>query len=122
MTDHTIKPPIGVVQLYWDFFNDGLDIHGQDGTKAAEYAAEKVAQWAADQELKACCKWMSSRYGEESKAMGLLRAARRPKPLSLKEQAFAALQNSHVDPVDETLQLSADAELIIRRALENLND
>jgi hypothetical protein len=50
------------------------------------------------------------------------RAARRPKPPNLKERAFAALQNSHVDPVDGTLQLSADAELIIRRALENLND
>jgi hypothetical protein len=127
MTDHSIKPPIGVVQLYWDFFNDGLDIHGQDGTKAAEYAAEKIAQWGADQELEACCEWIDTPAvfqtlvwnGKESDR---LRAARRPKPPSLKEQAFAALQNSHVDPVDETLQLSADAELIIRRALENLND
>jgi hypothetical protein len=38
----------------------------------------------------------------------------------LKEQALTALKDSPVDPVDEMLQLSADVELIIRRALEAL--
>jgi hypothetical protein len=51
-----------------------------------------------------------------------MRETRRPKPPSLKERALLALRDSPVDPVDETLQLSADAELIIRRALEALDD
>jgi hypothetical protein len=79
-----------------------------------------AAQWGADQELEACCAYMQHEdfHGFATE----LRAARRPKPPSLKEQALDALRDSPVDPVDETLQLSADAELIIRRALEALDD
>ncbi len=48
---------------------------------------ERAAQWGADQELEACCEWM------KNASLGLnvntnayqLRAARRPKPPSLKE-------------------------------------
>jgi hypothetical protein len=81
------------------------------------YIARQSAQWGADQELESCVKWLLER--EYYTPFNGLRAARRP---SLKEQAFAALKNSPVDPVDETLQLSADAELIIRRALESLSE
>jgi hypothetical protein len=50
----------------------------------------KLAQQIADQELKACCKYMKHEdfHGFASE----LRAARRPKPLSLKEQALVALE------------------------------
>jgi hypothetical protein len=75
---------------------------------------EPEIQAAADQELEACCEWLDkSTVGMAE----LLRAARRPKPLSLKEQAL------------EELDLTADsngAELsptqvdLIRRALEAL--
>jgi hypothetical protein len=80
----------------------------------------KASQWGADQELEACCNWITN--CEEPFDELDLYNARRPKPPSLKAQAFAALKNSPVDPVDETLQLSADSELIIRRALSLLND
>jgi hypothetical protein len=81
----------------------------------------KAAQWGADQELEACCEWFSADVvSEVIDVVSELRADRRPKPPSLKEQALAALRDSPVDPVDETLQLSADAELTIRRALEAL--
>jgi hypothetical protein len=84
---------------------------------------DQAAQWGCDQELEACCEWFSAdAVSEVIDVVSELRAARRPKPPTLKEQAFAALRDSPVDPVDETLQLSADAELIIRRALESLND
>lgn len=74
----------------------------------------------ADQELEACCEWLDERAVLNGATA--LRTARRPKPPSLKEQALDALRDSPVDPVDETLQLSADVELIIRRALEALDD
>jgi len=86
-----------------------------------DHIANEAAQWGADMELEACVEWLDQNCGRWEIPVSL-RAARRPKPPSLKERAFAALKNSPVDPVDETLQLSADAELIIRRALEALDD
>ena len=59
------------------------------------YIAAQAAQWGADQELEACCDhvdWVIG--GLESKE---LRAARRPKPPSLKEQALALLDKAE-DP------------------------
>ncbi len=75
--------------------------------------ARHAAQWGSDQELEACCEWLSvpcPTYGRE------LRNARRPTPLSLKEQALIAL---------ESLQhRTTDPNIIepIRRALEQLDD
>jgi hypothetical protein len=52
-----------------------------------EWMATQAARWGADQELDACCEWLKS-VGLHTYA---LRAARRPKPPTLKEQAkFAA--------------------------------
>jgi hypothetical protein len=53
-----------------------------------EYVAEKSAQWGADQELEACCEWTAIVGGADA-----LRAARRPKPPSLKEQALEQLRD-----------------------------
>ena len=48
-----------------------------------------AAQWGADQELEACCEWLSSHcYPGLAQR---LRAARRPKPPSLKEQGLESL-------------------------------
>jgi hypothetical protein len=60
----------------------------------SEFIATRAAQWGSDQELEACCEyieqWVPSIDGlDPSKC---LRAARRPKPPSLKEQAFEAQQ------------------------------
>jgi alpha/beta superfamily hydrolase len=51
-----------------------------------------AAQWGADQELEACCAWLKG-YSYSGMVIEL-RAARRPKPLSLKEQALSLL-NKH---------------------------
>ena len=55
----------------------------------------KAAQWGADAELEACCEWLGgcgcNSYGRE------LRAARRPKPPSLKEQALTVLEDANLD-------------------------
>jgi hypothetical protein len=74
--------------------------------------ARHAAQWGADQELEACCEWLVSEgwFKYEHEAVEDLRAARRTKPPSLKEQALARC-NDYIDP-----------DGIIRRALEALDD
>jgi hypothetical protein len=73
-----------------------------------------IAHWGADQELEACCEWLSvpcPSYGRE------LRNARRPKPPSLKEQALDELHISF-----DRGYLKEGAADTIRRALEQLDD
>jgi len=77
--------------------------------------ATRAAQWGADTELDSSNSWLVlNGYGE---AASRLRAARRPKPPNLKEQAQDSLQiimkGYYGDP--------AHADLI-RRALEQLPD
>ena len=69
-----------------------------------------VAQWGADQELAECVGWMSNR----SSLTEELRAARRPKPPSLKEQALALLQPG------EPRLFNSEMQDTLRRALEAL--
>ena len=77
--------------------------------------ATKAAQWGADQELEACVEWVANNISAPEAAE--LRAARRPKSPSLKEQALAVIENSaicdHLSPRDSAT---------IRRALEALDD
>ena len=78
---------------------------------STKYAlARKAAQWGADQELEACCELTRDNDGYD--AAIALRAERRSKPQSLKEQALAAAAELEgFKGVD-----------IIRRALEALPD
>jgi hypothetical protein len=109
MTD-PITPPPELVQQ-WIREEDGL-----------QHVTTRAAQWAADQELEACCKEMKSLpnplgipFGEM--VSNALRAARRPKPSSLKERALhelAAVYNR-----DEIDDIAYEA---IRLALEALPD
>ena len=79
-----------------------------------DYIATKAARWGADQELEACCNWLGP-LG--IKGGNNLRAARRPKPPSLKEQALGALNLMlmFVPPGNQLEQGDT-----IRRALEAL--
>jgi hypothetical protein len=77
--------------------------------------ATQAAQWGADQELEACCEWLDREgWSGESRQ---LRAARRPKPQSLKEQALDELHISF-----DRGYLKEGAADTIHRALEQLND
>jgi hypothetical protein len=76
-----------------------------------------AAQWGADQELEACCEWLECNYNYPQ-VNHPLRAARRPKPPSLKEQALEALE-ALPTPAG---QVTADRLATIRRALEALDD
>ena len=75
------------------------------------YIAIRAARWGADQELEACCEWIPKRTSWDAEQ---LRAARRPKPPSLKQQALDELVAAErLYPADWST---------IRRALEALND
>jgi hypothetical protein len=92
------------------------------GVDELDFLAQRGAQWGADQELEACCEWVKSK--QTYWAHDELRAARRPKPSSLKEQAMQALcrfmaSEGHEDCTEEEV---ADDFTTIRRALEQLPD
>jgi hypothetical protein len=72
-----------------------------------------AAQWGADQELELCCEWLT--VNDYDFIPLDLRAARRPKPPSLKQQALETLKY----PKDLWSEAEVDT---IRRALEALPD
>jgi hypothetical protein len=76
--------------------------------------ATQAAQWGADQELDACCEWIpkNTPWDEDN-----LRAARRPKPLSLKKQALDAWDRLRNEAWCEEIDFDLD---FVRRALEAL--
>jgi hypothetical protein len=81
----------------------------------SDYAVfTKVARWGADSELEACCELMDDWGLDEAD----LRAARRPKPPSLKEQALAELDR--IPTHDNEGRTWGVDVFIIRRALEAL--
>jgi hypothetical protein len=108
------KPP---PKLVGDWLTEAADLHLLIPSNL-DYLATSAAQWGADQELEACVKLASEMLQDGNS----LRAARRPKPPSLKEQALARTDAILNGPnrallveVRETLELN-------RRALEALNE
>ena len=80
--------------------------------------ATLAARWGADQELEACCAWVSQwcgRWPDGARPEDELRAARRPKLSSLKEQALAAL-----NVIEDRMLGPTTEEKLIRKALEAL--
>jgi hypothetical protein len=106
---NSITPPPELVQQWEEQFLERPTING---CYVQSYIAAKAAQWGADQELEACCKWTAIVGGAEA-----LRATRRPQPPSLKEQALAVLTQYMTG---ETI-LTKDSVDTIRRALEALD-
>ena len=115
---HPITPPPELVaQWLGTYF--GTTVTGEvSGVAKVELAlATQAARWGADQELEACCEWLEN----QPQWMEDLRAVRRPKPPSLKEQALAVLEEEPED-AKELIVFDTDQVNIIRRALEALND
>jgi hypothetical protein len=112
---HPIIPPPELVQQWWE----EADQYQDDPKTYFDYVATEAAQWGADQELEACCHCFA-RDLRESLALEL-RARRRPKPLSLKEQALETLQRLSKDGYPCNYQEDSDWDTI-RRALEQLDD
>jgi hypothetical protein len=105
MTDNNLIPPPELVQQWADML----------ASRSDEAVFSLAAQWGADQELKACIDWISVWHGLEHPELliELLRAARRPEPSSLKEQALAVLDDAELDAAHYNILL---------RALESIND
>jgi hypothetical protein len=110
---HPITVPIGSIT----FWKISYRATCQEDISETEYIATQAAQWGADQELEACCEWIVQNCGKLHwwEIPVSLRASRRPKPPSLKEQALALI-NSNKPYLDDT------AMDTIRKALEQLND
>ena len=81
-----------------------------------DFIATQATRWGADQELEAMLAELKALHLPDGYA-ARLRAARRPKPPSLEEQALLV-----IDTAVNDYRMSSDAASIIRRALEALND
>jgi hypothetical protein len=79
-------------------------------------------QAGADQELEACCEWVGCMFHGHKTWSDELRAARRPKPPSLKEQALKDLTVMTTVPpgMDPLSPETTERISRIRRALEAL--
>ena len=81
---HPITPPPELVDKWHDqWLNAWVSARN---IRANQWIANQSAQWGADQELEACCEVM--RVNGNYVSDGVLRAIRRPKPPTLKEQAL----------------------------------
>ena len=121
MKEHPITPPPELVQAFLR-----SNPHTPAEMTYEQVIATRFAHWGADMELEACCEWLRHDL-DAYELVGLravyldhnLRAARRPKPPSLKEQARAELDRLiALIPTKGALAM-ADP---IRRALEALPD
>ena len=119
---HPVTPP---PELVGDWLTEAADLHLLTPANL-NYLAARAAQWGADQEREAIEHWLiTGPYGASiactaQNLIADLRAARRPKPPSLKEQALEAFERfigSNNGIVDDMRDGS-----LIRRAIEALPD
>lgn len=99
MTDqqHPITPPQCLINQWWE------DAPEDDELEFTKYVAIKAAQWGSDQELEECCAWLDEHLAYENNVTNNLRADRRPKPKSLKQQAIDELVAAYnADQMDDT--------------------
>lgn len=111
---HSITPNPEQIYL-WQ--NDWKLSSYEPGITEIIYVATQAARWGADQELEACCEFLDDNELCDPNFHKDLRAARRPKPPSLKEQALDALNLIEDKMLGPTIQ-----EKLIRRALEQLSN
>ncbi len=112
MTDHNFTPPPELVEQWEADWHCSGNTNGNGFTY---FVATRAAQWGSDQELDACCEWLQHDY--PNIGANALRAARRPKPPSLKEQALALVEQH-----EDGWRPSPKDWDTIRRALEQLDD
>ena len=111
MSNHSpITPPPELVQEWW-----ASTIPNQS-TNVKTQLCIQAAQWGADQELEACCKWLPKLPPWSGND---LRKHRRPKPPSRKEQALEAIGRLCASVIHDDLKNDAAT---IRRAIEQLPD
>ena len=118
MTDHPITPPPELVEQW--------EAETAHTTKDETWhVAVQAARWGADQELEACCDHIRDyQWGFVERPNGTqihravdLELARRPKPVSLKQEALLAVDTAVADG-----RLSPHVSNLVRLALEQLDD
>ena len=116
MTDqHPITPPSNLIYKW-----EGDILNERDNVDhVLDCAWQNGFQAGADAELEACCEWMADET--PTNYINALRATRRPKPPSLKEQALAKLPEQPENMASH-LKLTPGDVATIRRALEALDD
>ena len=113
---HPVVPPGALLKKWEDQWFDEQE--------HADVLLIQAFQAGADRELGACCEEIIRIFDDE-KIVSVhdfiqhLRAARRPKPQSLKEQALKALAEADVGLTEVEWSQRSDT---IRRALEQLDD
>jgi hypothetical protein len=123
VTNSTTPPP----ELLQQWEEQFLERPTINGCFIQSYIAAKAARWGADQELEACCQSLYNRFASPvhqaqflaQELRDWLRAARRPKPPSLKEQALEQLACIQTDLNKFGMGISTNT---IRTALEALDD
>ena len=118
--EHPITPPPELVREWTQY-------QGFESPEILwQQIAHQAARWGGDQELEACINAILVHPGFENPELFVeqLRAARRPKPPSLKEQALMLLEpigRPYAEP-GAWKSLRPEEVDIIRRALESLPD
>ena len=89
---HPITPPFELMNQWYkkackDPYNGGKFIMAP----VLKDISNSAAQWGADQELNACCEWLSWRISRHMSEQ--LRATRRPKPQSETDLALTDLEH-----------------------------
>jgi hypothetical protein len=103
MTDHPITPPPELVR---EWASESL---------ATQNLCDRAAQWGADQELEACCKWVGSMFHGHKTWADELRNDRRSKPPTLNSIALQMLGT-----IERDAHYLPEITDTIRRALEAL--
>jgi hypothetical protein len=88
--EHPINPPPELVKQWREQAPRCRD----GGIAREDWLMTSAARWGAEQELEACCEFLGT--NKEWNTVGLLRelrAARRPKPSSLKGRIAAEIEN-----------------------------
>lgn len=104
-------PPEMLQQWTTEYWGNPGEIIGN----GERYIATKAAQWGADQELEACCEYLTSRAAWDSVDVQVLFNHRRPKPPSLHELALQMLGT-----IERDAHYLPEITDTIRRALEAL--
>lgn len=112
MTNFPITPPPDLIHNWCQ----ELRVNGD----RVDLLLVKAAQWGADMELEACCEWLVA--NQRSIIEPALRAARRPKPPSLKDLKEQALEDLEILIADLANHGMGFKATTIRRALEQLDD
>jgi hypothetical protein len=107
---HPITPPPELVEQWYNECPEANEA-------SLPYVATQAARWGADQELLACGKYLERCAAWEEEDVTEMYNYRRPRPLSLKKQALAVIENSSICD-----HLSPEHAGILRRAVEQLDD